>query len=213
MIQKTIVFDLDDTLIPEIDYLQSAFQEIAQYVDAENKNLYDKMYKWYQNKENVFLNLEHQYKNVKISDLKIIYRNHFPNFDPKSKNRELLIELKKRGHFLGLITDGFSVTQRNKIKALDIESLFDLIIISEEFGSEKPNEDNFKVFHQFGTTEYFYIADNVSKDFITPNKLGWTTVCLIDEGKNIYIQDFNNELIYLPKIKINNLFDFNYYIV
>jgi putative hydrolase of the HAD superfamily len=57
MIQKTIVFDLDDTLIPEIDYLQSAFQEIAQYVDAENKNLYDKMYKWYQNKENVFLNL------------------------------------------------------------------------------------------------------------------------------------------------------------
>ena len=210
MIQKTIVFDLDDTLIPEIDYLQSAFQEIAQYVDSENKNLYDEMYKWYQNKENVFLNLEHRYKNVKISDLKIIYRNHFPNFNPKSKNRDLLIELKKRGHFLGLITDGFSVTQRNKIKALDIESLFDLIIISEEFGSEKPNEDNFKVFHKYGTTEYFYIADNVAKDFITPNKLGWTTVCLIDEGKNIYSQDFNNELIYLPKIKINNLFDFNY---
>ena len=54
MIQKTIVFDLDDTLIPEIDYLQSAFREIAEYVDAENKNLYDEMYKWYQNKENVF---------------------------------------------------------------------------------------------------------------------------------------------------------------
>lgn len=210
MIQKTIVFDLDDTLISEIDYLKSAFQEIAEHIDPENKNLYNEMFQWYQNKENVFLNLQNQYKNTKVSDLKNLYRNHFPNFNPKSKTRDLLIELKGRGHFLGLITDGFSITQRNKIKALDIENLFDLIIISEEFGSEKPDEANFKVFHQFGTTEYYYIADNVAKDFITPNKLGWTTVCLMDEGKNIYIQDFNNELIYLPKIKINNLFDFNY---
>jgi putative hydrolase of the HAD superfamily len=210
MIQKTIVFDLDDTLISEIDYLKSAFQEIAEHIDAENKNLYNEMFQWYQNKENVFLNLQNQYKNTKVSDLKNKYRNHFPNFNPNSKTRDLLIELKGRGHFLGLITDGFSITQRNKIKALDIENLFDLIIISEEFGSEKPDEANFKVFHKFGTTEYYYIADNVAKDFITPNKLGWTTVCLIDEGKNIYIQDFNNELIYLPKIKINNLFDFNY---
>jgi putative hydrolase of the HAD superfamily len=210
MIQKTIVFDLDDTLISEIDYLKSAFQEIAEHIDAENKNLYNEMFQWYQNKENVFLNLQNQYKNTKVSDLKNKYRNHFPIFNPNSKTRDLLIELKGRGHFLGLITDGFSITQRNKIKALDIENLFDLIIISEEFGSEKPDEANFKVFHKFGTTEYYYIADNVAKDFITPNKLGWTTVCLIDEGKNIYIQDFNNELIYLPKIKINNLFDFNY---
>lgn len=210
MIQKTIVFDLDDTLISEIDYLQSAFREIAQYVDADNKNLYNEMYKWFQSKENVFLNLQNQYKNIKVSDLKNKYRNHFPDFNPKSKTRKLLMELKGRGHFLGLITDGFSITQRNKIKALDIESLFDLIIISEEFGSEKPDEANFKVFHQFVTTEYYYIGDNVAKDFVTPNKLGWTTVCLIDEGKNIHVQDFNNELIYLPKIKINNLFDFSY---
>lgn len=210
MIQKTIVFDLDDTLIPEIDYLQSAFKEIAHYVEEGNTTLYNQMYQWYLNKENVFLNLQNQYKNIEISDLITIYRNHYPDFNSKSKNRELILELKQKGHFLGLITDGFSITQRNKLKALDIENLFDLIIISEEFGSEKPDEANYKAFHQFGTTEYYYIGDNVTKDFVTPNKLGWTTVCLLDQGKNIHTQDFTKELIYLPKIKINNLFDFNY---
>ena len=108
------------------------------------------------------------------------------------------------------MTDGYSVTQRNKIKALDIENIFDLIVISEEFGFEKPNPKNFEVFDKFNTIEKYYIGDNTSKDFIAPNTLGWTTICLLDNGKNIHMQDFNKELIYLPKIKINNLFDFNY---
>jgi putative hydrolase of the HAD superfamily len=207
---KTIVFDLDDTLIPEIDYLKSAFQEIASYTDPKNKNLYNEMYKWYQNKENVFLQLQKQYQNISILDLKNSYRNHIPNFNPFSENRDLLIELKNNGHFLGLITDGFSVTQRNKIKALNIDTLFDLIIISEEFGSVKPNPKNFEVFNKFNTKEKYYIGDNTSKDFIAPNALGWTTICLLDNGKNIHMQDFNKELIYLPKIKIHNLLDFNY---
>lgn len=209
MVRKTFVFDLDDTLIPEIDYLKSAFLEIALVTDPENKNLYDEMYQWYQNKENVFLQLQKQYQNISILDLKNRYRNHFPNFNPMSENRELLIELKKKGHFLGLITDGFSVTQRNKIKALDIETLFDLIVISEEFGSEKPNKANYSVFHQFGTHENYYIGDNVSKDFIAPNALGWTTVCLLDNGRNIHVQDFNRDYIYLPQIKINKLKELN----
>lgn len=205
MDKKTIIFDLDDTLIPEIDYLKSAFQEIAYYADAANRTLFDEMVQWYQNKENVFLKVQDKYNTISITDLKNKYRNHFPNFDPKSENRELLLELKKKGHFLGLITDGYSITQRNKIKALDIESLFDLIVISEEFGSEKPSEANYKIFDKFGTKDFYYIGDNVSKDFITPNKLGWQSLCLMGTIENIHLQNFNISKDYLPKYKINKL--------
>lgn len=205
MEKKTLVFDLDDTLVKEIDYLKSAFASIATYVDPSNVTLFDDMFKWYQAKQDVFGNLEQQYKKPLKAELKLMYRNHFPNFDPKSKNRQLLIDLKSQGHFLGLVTDGFSITQRNKIKALDIEDLFDLIVVSEEFGSEKPSENNFLTFHQFGTAQYFYISDNVRKDFIAPKKLGWTTVCLLDDGQNIHTQDFNTDEAYLPQIKINAL--------
>lgn len=203
--QKTIVFDLDDTLVKEIDYLKSAFAAIAAHLDPNNPGLFGEMFGWYQNNEDVFAHLENRYAHATKQDLKDLYRNHVPNFDPRSENRNLLIELKNDGHNLGLITDGFSITQRNKIKALNIEELFDLIVISEEFGSEKPDERNFKAFEQFGTAQHFYISDNVKKDFITPNQLGWTTVCLLDDGQNIHPQDFNKDLIYLPAEKIRSL--------
>ncbi len=202
---KTIVFDLDDTLVYEIEYLKSAFNEIALKVDASNKDLYNQMFDWYTNKENVFQKVNQLYPTFEIEDMKKTYRNHYPNFNPHSQNRTLLLELKKQGHFIGLITDGYSTTQRNKIKALNIETLFDLIIISEEFGSEKPNSKNYEIFNQFCTNDYFYVGDNVSKDFVTPNKLGWNTICLLNKGENIHSQDFNKEYIYLPKHKIKDL--------
>ena len=207
MQKKTIVFDLDDTLVKEIDYLKSAFTNIALFLDEGNEGLFDAMFNWYKSKEDVFSNLEKRYEHAVKDELKNRYRNHFPNFDPLSENRQLLLDLKADGHFLGMITDGFSITQRNKLKALDIEGIFDLVVVSEEFGSEKPAEKNFSIFHQFGTTEYFYISDNVSKDFITPNRLGWTTICLLDGGENIHKQDFNKDLVYLPSIKIEHLQD------
>jgi putative hydrolase of the HAD superfamily len=204
MTTKTIVFDLE--------FLESAFLEISKIVDICEVNLFDKMINWYKNKENVFENLIKIYPNLTIDLLKKIYRNHFPNFNPNSKNRELLIELIQKGYKLGLITDGYSITQRSKIKALDIENLFDLIIISEEFGTEKPNENNFKIFHQFQTAEYFYVGDNINKDFIAANALGWKTICLLDNGKNIHYQNFNLDLVYLPQISIKSLKDLKSYI-
>ncbi|GEP50386.1 hypothetical protein FNO01nite_10580 [Flavobacterium noncentrifugens] len=209
MQKMTLVFDLDDTLVKEIEYLKSAFRAIAAQVDAGNSGLFDEMFGWYQAKEDVFGNLGQRYENAVKEDMKAIYRNHVPQFDALSESRDLLLSLKREGHNLGLVTDGFSVTQRNKIKALDIGHLFDRIVVSEEFGSEKPSEQNFSVFHEFGTKDYFYISDNISKDFIAPNKLGWKTVCLLDDGQNIHRQDFNREAAYLPQYKINHLHELN----
>jgi putative hydrolase of the HAD superfamily len=205
MEKKTLVFDLDDTLVREIDYLKSAFAAIAQHLDKDNPTLFSDMFGWHKGKEDVFGHLENRYEHAVKQQLKDFYRNHVPNFDPISQNRDLLIELKNDGHYLGLITDGFSITQRNKIRALDIGHLFDLIVISEEFGSAKPDRRNFEVFSQFDTKQHFYISDNVSKDFIAPNQLGWTTICLLDSGENIHTQDFNKEMLYLPAIKIHDL--------
>lgn len=209
MSSNTIVFDLDDTLVPEIAYLKSAFREIAKFVDGGNELLFDEMFDWYQNKENVFTKLGDRYINAELSLLKNMYRNHFPDFESLWECRQMLANLKNDGHLLGLITDGFSVTQRNKIRALNIEDLFDQIVISEEFGSEKPHEKNYCVFHKFNTDNYMYVADNVSKDFITPNRLGWTTVCLLNQGSNIHSQDFDKDSIYLPQHKIKSLMDLN----
>ena len=79
-------------------------------------------------------------------------------------------------------------------------------MISEEFGTEKPNPVNFNYFTElFGESSFFYVADNVSKDFIAPNKMGWKTICLMENGKNIHKQQFEISEAYLPHFKIHKL--------
>ncbi len=203
---KYIIFDLDDTLMYEIDFLKSAFKEIADFIDKKNQEeLFKLMLIKYHEGENVFDFLINNYTNFSKEQLLQMYRNHFPNVSLNEGADDLLKKIKSKGYKLGLITDGRSVTQRNKLKALKIEDLFDKIIVSEEFGSMKPNESNFKVFQEPEIDDYFYIADNTKKDFVTPNKLGWTSICLLDQGSNIHSQNFNIEEDYLPKIKINSL--------
>ena len=207
MHSKTIVFDLDDTLVKEIDYLKSAFLEIANAIEKDGRFLYDKMLAWYFDKQDVFQNLVNLHPNISLDSLKIMYRTHQPNFEHYFYVKDFLIELKQKGYKLGLITDGFSVTQRNKIKSLGLENVFDLVIISEEFGFEKPCEENYKVFHQFNSDFYYYIGDNFNKDFVAPNNLDWITIGLVNDGKNIHTQDFSMHESFLPKIFINHIYE------
>ena len=101
---------------------------------------------------------------------------------------------------MGIITDGRSVTQRNKIEALGLEDTFDDIIISEEFGSSKPSEENYLYFEKkYGNSNFTYIGDNTVKDFVTPNSLGWNTLCLLDDGNNIHKQNLDLNPDYLAK--------------
>lgn len=206
---KYIIFDLDDTLIYEIDYLRSAYKSIAEILEPDkNEDLFRQMIALYDAGENVFDALVSMYPDCSRHSLLDLYHNHFPSIQLNEGAGFLLDYCKTNDYYLGLITDGRSVTQRNKLKALGIENLFHKIIISEELGSSKPDERNFREFSKTkDVDEYFYIADNPKKDFVTPNKLGWNTVCLLDQGKNIHSQNFNIPKEYLPKFRINKLIE------
>ena len=95
---------------------------------------------------------------------------------------------------LGIITDGYSIPQRNKFCALQLDRFIkeDDLIISEEFGTEKPSKKNYLFFqHKYVNADFVYVGDNIKKDFVSPNRLGWKTVCLLDDGRNIHRQDFD----------------------
>lgn len=190
MCKKVVCFDLDDTLYKEIDYLTSAYGEIAASVG--HPVLVPQMVMWYREGENVFQKLNQLLCiETPIESYLKIYREHYPTITLSDGVEDTLDELKHRGFILGLISDGRSVGQRNKIKALKLDRWFDdeNIIISEEFGSEKTDEKNFKYFEQkYPEHSFVYVGDNPKKDFIVPNKLGWQTIMLKDDGRNIHRQ-------------------------
>lgn len=192
MKRKIVIFDLDDTLYKEIDFLKSAYQEIALWLEQEYeiRNVYNYMLSCYEQKKNVFSCVNNEYGlKVSLESYLYKYRMHIPVISLSADVDNLLKKMLDAGFILGIITDGRTVTQSNKIRALELERYisWENCIISESFGYSKPSPEAFLFFqHKYPNADYYYVGDNVSKDFIAPNQLGWTTVCLLDDGRNIH---------------------------
>lgn len=203
-----VVFDLDDTLYNELDFLRSAYASIAKSLEPENwKQLYASIFSLYRCNGNVFEFLSKTY-GIEVKTLLELYRNHQPNIQLSDGVLEVFNAIKSKNGRIGIITDGRSKTQRAKLESLGILKYIDSIVISDEIGSEKPSLANFKAIESsLPGIVYYYIADNLKKDFIAPNALGWKSVALIDKGKNIHFESHKYmEFENLPKDFIT---DFN----
>lgn len=204
---KIIVFDLDDTLYKEIDFLKSAFRQIADVIGITG--VYDFMLKCYRDGENAFKMVIQRYNlSYTVDQLLDIYRNHKPDITLDLSIVATLDELKSREWTMGLMTDGRSVTQRNKIDALGLSEWIEpnCILISEEFGYGKPDEHCYQYFiERYPNAKFCYVGDNLNKDFVTANKLGWQTICLLDDGRNVFSQQIVIPKEYLPQQTIKEL--------
>lgn len=209
--EAVVVFDLDDTLYPEIDFLRSGFRQVANtIVDKNFEDPFDQMIKDYHAGKDPFKELIKKYDfPFSLKEWIGLYREHLPEITLKGEIKDFLDELKAAGCFTGLITDGRSITQRNKLKALLLENYFDEVVISEEFGSEKPDIQNYLHFEKkFKNKTYYYIGNNFEKDFVAPNKLGWITIGILDiDNNHIHKQDHNLDKEYLPGFLIESFRD------
>ena len=196
------VFDLDDTLYSERDFEKSGIEFVYNNFKINHIELETIL----KNRKNwIEQIIDDKNNQITLQMVLDTYRNHFPTIQLYKDSKLFLEKLFSLGNEMSLITDGRSITQRNKLRALGIESFFKNIVISDEVNSEKPSEYNFKrVINNKHVQNYIYIADNPNKDFITPNKLGWTSICLMDRGQNIHKQNFNLPTDFLPHYSINS---------
>jgi|688.fasta_scaffold01447_32 putative hydrolase of the HAD superfamily len=199
---KIFVFDLDDTLYSERDFEKSGIEYVYNYFEIKHISLVSIL----NNRKNWI----DQIINVSNNEITIqmvldVYRYHIPSIELYKDSKVFLDTLFSNGYEMSLITDGRSITQRNKLKALGIDYYFKSIVISEEVNSEKPSEVNYRlVMNDQPPENYIYIADNPKKDFITPNKLGWTSICILDRGQNVHSQNFDLQKDFLPQFIINS---------
>ena len=197
MLIRALLFDLDDTLYEEKQFVNSGFNKVAEFV--ENKFKIDKVF-FYKilidifnegKRGNIFnialerINIIYD-KNIICSMVKI-YREHKPEIELDKNIRSLLIKLI-RIYSLGIITDGYFNVQKKKVQALKLEELFDSIIYTDEYGKEywKPNVYGYKLaLEEFKVLpeEVVYIGDNPHKDFIGAKKIGITTVRVLYQDR------------------------------
>ena len=211
--KKIVVFDLDDTLYKEWDYVKSGYHFIANQL-ANQQVTADVIYQELlaEKKQNGapfgMVLKKYGFRN-NVEELKVWYYNHRSSIVLDSDTQYTLTELKKRGVVLGIISDGRTDCQGNKIQALGLLKWIDKtdIIINNQEERKKPDMQSFRTFEgKYGKdADYWYVGDNTGKDFVAPNVLGWTTVCLKNDGRNVHIQDFTLERVGMPEIIIDNL--------
>ena len=186
-------FDLDDTLVAEALFLRSGIRHIAhrlaeRYPRLSASRITGCMDTAVMTRCNHYSALEEYLERTGMRqeiDMKEVvadFRSHYPDPDiyhmPPS-TRLLLRRLKESGIHLALVTDGRSITQRNKIEAAGITRYINQedIFISEETGHDKTHPDSFlAIMRKYaGAKEFHYVGDNPPKDFMHPSRLGWHT--------------------------------------
>lgn len=186
----TLVFDLDDTLYPERDFVLSGFAAVDEWLRRQfNASGF------YQAAVNCFENgmrgkiFDEALPKIGLSPspeliegMLLAYRTHEPKLVLFPDAQDILAWASDRFN-LGLITDGYAEAQARKIKALQLESIIGARIISDALGREfwKPSPAPYrKIMANFPgeSAGYVYVGDNARKDFIGARGLGWKTVCV-----------------------------------
>lgn len=89
-----------------------------------------------------------------------------------------VMEDLSRFYLLGIISNGFSETQYNKLKYSGLGKYITRVIVSEEIGISKPDKKLFDyAISETGATEpYIMVGDNPETDILGALKAGWHAI-------------------------------------
>lgn len=211
------MFDLDDTLYLERDYVSSGFGAVARHCaeltaesEAEIGAEFERLFaeapqlpvfdRWLRTRS---LPIQPH-----LDAMVSLYRGHTPSIRPIPGAREALEELATR-HRLGLLTDGSSARQHAKLRALGLKGFFAAVVVSDEIGSDvrKPDPRPFlRVAEGLGVApgDSVYVADNPEKDFIGARSAGFRSIRLrLSEGMHARVEPAS--VAHAPDAEIRDL--------
>jgi putative hydrolase of the HAD superfamily len=183
-----IVFDLDDTLYPQVEYKRSGFKIVAHWATVhlglDYEECLEQLEVILRNKgpsyHHMFDDLiSHFGLDQEIVPVMVkIFVDHAPRIACYPKVPEMLSRLG-RSFRLGILTDGPVTVQQQKIASLKLECHVDLILYSNSLSMEKPEPALFAWFEQqfsLSGTSLVYVGDNPAKDFIGARSRKWMTI-------------------------------------
>ena len=196
VIDTVVVFDLDDTLYLERDYVESGLRAVGAWATDQlgiagmgegmlehfragaRGHLFDDAL----GRAGIEPTSEH------IARMIQVYRQHRPRIHlAEDAARYLACPLPRTG--LALITDGYLDAQRRKIRALGLHAAgIEIAVCTDRWGREdwKPScraFDHVQAFFGLPADAFVYVADNPDKDFHAPRRLGWHSVRISRSGQ------------------------------
>jgi putative hydrolase of the HAD superfamily len=213
---RAVVFDLDDTLYPEREYIRSGFRAVGEWAEqrlglsqaivrAELQALFDAdfrgdTFQWWLSERGLTESL--------LEEMVRIFRTHTPRIVLSPDAERVLDELKP-GYRLGLVTEGRRENQQAKIRALGLKRWFSAVVIlgEEERAEWKPSRkpfDRMLGMLSVAGEEAVYVGDNPRKDFRGAREAGMATI-RIRRPEGLHAQDEPASPADAPDREINSL--------
>ena len=185
---KAIVFDLDDTLYPQVQYKRSGFKAVASWLadkygieTATVLRALETILNQFGASYPYMFDLLVERLNLKLElvpELVSVFIHHDPQIDCYEGVFPMLEWLKEK-YNLGILTDGRLSVQMKKIAALGLKDRLDKILCSDSMGLEKPATQLYEWFEKafdLDGPNLMYVGDNPAKDFYGANLRLWDTV-------------------------------------
>jgi putative hydrolase of the HAD superfamily len=181
-----VVFDLDDTLYLECEYVASGFRAVGDWC-ADHLGLagVQELAQSFFRKgirghifDAVLEQIGAAHPQQTVAEMVRVYREHYPQIAMPADSVACLVQLHHRVH-LALLTDGNSKSQWAKIDALGLRTALDVIVVTGDWGAEfyKPHRKGFCHLQTVvPASKFIYVADNPEKDFQAPHQLGWASI-------------------------------------
>ena len=175
---KGVIFDLDDTLYSEKQYIKSGFKAVSDYLGGDyEKVLWDS---FAEGKPAIDELLKKLKRDGEKTDVLKVFRCHKPDIYLYDEAYDLIAKLMSEGKRVGIITDGRPEGQRNKLEVLGLYEKIDndSIIITDELGGiqfRKPCDLAFRLLQRrwkMDPSQIVYVGDNLEKDFQAARQLG-----------------------------------------
>jgi putative hydrolase of the HAD superfamily len=213
---KAVLFDLDGTLLNrdesvkkfisrQYDRLQDRLGPIqketyvSRFITLDNRG-----YVW---KDKVYEQLVREFtiEDITWEELLQDYICEFKNCCIPFPNLiDMLKQLKNDKFPLGMITNGMGQFQMDNIKALEIESYFDVILVSEWEGIKKPNAEIFlRALEKLNVSaqESIFIGDHPENDVKAAQNVGMKGIWKKDyQWNHVEADAVINDLLELPLI-------------
>jgi putative hydrolase of the HAD superfamily len=195
-----VALDLDDTLYPEITYVQSGLRAVADHlqewlsVDPEESLRVMESSLDLNGRGRAFDDVLDYWGisgQSSIRRLVQVYRHHEPRISLPRESSRVLEMLTSSGHALYLVTDGHKVVQATKISALGLASRFRHCYLTSRYGrvAAKPSPRVFDLMlrrERADVSQLIHVADDPTKDFIGIRRMGGQTI-RVRTGRNALI--------------------------
>lgn len=215
---KAVFFDLDNTLYSYNPSHEAGLEALSNYLQKEwNLNYEETKKLYYQARELVQKQLKNQPAShhrllymIRLCELnnrnplryateleKVYWHSYFQTMKLYEGVLEVFQTIKKNTLKIGIITDLVTHIQYEKLKHLQLIEYIDMIVTSEEAGTEKPSSEIFELALtklNLQAKDVIMVGDNYEKDILGAWKLGIKSYWF--QGKRDSVQEKESIVVF-----------------